>query len=177
RDTAVVGALLGVASGAVLVTTGVSTPLWQVVVGTALMGAGLGLITTALLVGLQSTVGWSQRGVVTGGVMFSRFLGQSLGAAIFGAITNVVLLHWLSTPPASLSGRIPSSVDGVSGALVGGHPEPDVAAYLRDALNASTHAVFLGLLLAAVVTLALLLLVVPRHFPTHSDEPETIAQR
>lgn len=103
--------------------------------------------------------------------MFSRFLGQSVGAAIFGAITNVVLLRWLNNPPMTLSGRVPNSIDGVSGTLVEGHPEPDVADYLREALNASTHAVFVGLLLAAITTVVLLLVLVPRHIPTYQDQP------
>lgn len=42
RDTAVVGALFAVAAGVALVTTTTTSPLWQVVLGTALMGAGLG---------------------------------------------------------------------------------------------------------------------------------------
>jgi hypothetical protein len=103
--------------------------------------------------------------VVTGGAMFSRFLGQSLGAAIFGAVTNAVLKNKLESAPAALAGKIPTRVDGISELLAGGHPSPDAAAYLRESLQASTHAVFLGLLAAAVGTAVLLLLVVPRRFP------------
>ena len=69
----------------------------------ALTGAGLGLLTTTLLVGMQSTVGWSGRGVITGGVMFSRFLGQSIGAAVFGAVTNTVLVQVAAGPAARTS--------------------------------------------------------------------------
>jgi hypothetical protein len=163
RDTAAVGALLTIAAGVVFVLIPPDAHVWQPVLGSALMGAGLGLIMSPLIVGLQSTVDWGRRGVVTGGAMFSRFLGQSIGAAVFGAVTNAVLSHRLASAPASLEG-LPDDVDGVSRTLTNGHESAAVAAYLRDALDASTHAVFTGLLIAGVVTL-LILLVVPRHFP------------
>jgi MFS family permease len=168
RDTAAIGALLTVASGVIFVLVPAQAHVWQPVLGSAVMGAGLGLIMSPLIVGLQSTVGWGERGVVTGGVMFSRFLGQSIGAAVFGAVTNAVLSQQLQSAPASLRGRLPMSVDGISRTLTGGHESPDVARYLRDALHSSTHAVFLGLLAAAVLTL-LILLLVPRKFPVAED--------
>jgi MFS family permease len=170
RDTALVGALLTVASGIIFVLVPQDAGVWQPVLGSAVMGSGLGLIMSPLVVGLQSTVGWGQRGVVTGGAMFSRFLGQSIGAAVFGAVTNAVLSHRLSSAPASLQGRLPDDVDGVSHTLTSGHESAAVAAYLRDALHASTHAVFAGLLAAAVLTL-LVLLLVPRRFPLLDEQP------
>ena len=170
RNTAIVGGGLTVAAGMVFSSTAATAGIWQPVFGGALMGAGLGLLTTALIVGLQSTVGWSQRGVITGGAIFSRFLGQSLGAAVFGAVTNSVLLHRLASAPPRLHGQVPTTVDGISGALRGGHPNPQVGAYLRAAIQASTHAVFVGLLLAAILTVVLLMFV-PRHFPRLAEEP------
>jgi hypothetical protein len=127
-----------------------------------------------LLVGLQSTVGWSERGVLTGGAMFARFLGQSIGAAVFGAVTNAVLSQRLQSPPAELRGQLPTRVDDISRTLTGGHESVEVAGYLRNALDASTHAVFAGLLVAAVVTL-LILLVVPRHFPSVAHDQALLA--
>jgi MFS family permease len=167
RDTAVIGALFAIASGAVFVLMGENAPVWQPVIGSLLMGAGMGLITAPLLVGLQSTVEWGERGVVTGGAMFSRVLGQSLGAAVFGAVTNAVLAARLDAAPASLKGSVPGTVDEVSRAL-GAHPSPAAADFMRAALHASTHAVFVALLVFAVATLVVLLVVVPRHFPTLS---------
>jgi multidrug resistance protein len=164
RDTAAAGAVLAIAAGVVFVLIPADAHVWQPVLGSALMGAGLGLIMSPLIVGLQSTVDWGQRGVITGGVMFSRFLGQSVGAAVFGAVTNAVLSHRRSSAPPGLEELVPGDVDGISHTLTDGHESPAVAAYLRDALDASTHAVFTGLLIAGVLTL-LILLVVPRRFP------------
>ncbi len=171
RDTALVGSVLAIAAGLVFASTGENAPVIQPVVGSALMGAGLGLITTSLIVGLQSTVGWSQRGVITGGAIFSRFLGQSVGAAVFGAVTNSVLLHRLQSAPSDLRGAVPTTVDGVSRTLHTGHPQAAVHDYLRAALQASTHAVFVGLLLASALTAVLLAVFVPRRFPTGDDAP------
>ena len=136
RNTALIGSGFAIASGVVFTLMGDHAQLWQPIVGSALMGAGMGLIVSPLIVGLQNTVGWSQRGTITGGAMFARFLGQSLGAAVFGAVVNTVL----------------RDQRGHSHAV---------------AINASTHAVFEGLLIAAIATAAILILVVPRHFPSY----------
>jgi MFS family permease len=169
RDTALVGGLFTIAAGCVFTQLGMDAPVWQPVLGALLMGAGMGLITSALIVGLQSTVDWGRRGVVTGGAMFSRFLGQSLGAAVFGAVTNAVLLHQLRAAPPDVRGQVPGSVDQVSRALQG-HASATAETFMRSALHASTHAVFVGLLAAGVLT-CLLLLLVPRRFPMYVEEP------
>jgi EmrB/QacA subfamily drug resistance transporter len=54
-------------------------------------GCGLGLIAGPALIAAQSTVGWSQRGVVTGTNMFARSIGSAVGVAVFGAIANGTL--------------------------------------------------------------------------------------
>ncbi|MFE9997253.1 MFS transporter [Streptomyces avermitilis] len=53
-----------------------------------LLGVGLGLLQPALLVGVQAAVGWDGRGVATANLMFCRETGQSVGAALFGAVFN-----------------------------------------------------------------------------------------
>jgi len=58
--------------------------------------------------------------------------------------------------------------------MAGGHEDPVVAAFLREALQASTHAVFLGLLIAGIATVVILIVLVPRRFPSGDlpvDEP------
>lgn len=146
RDTALVGTMFATASGVVFTMLGAHAHIWQPVLGSALMGVGMGLIVSPLIVGLQNTVGWAQRGVVTGGAMFARFLGQSVGAAVFGAVTNSVLRS---------------------------HAHEVEAAQM----DASTHAVFIGLLIAAVVTFVLLVVVVPRNFPTYQEPQVSQAGR
>ena len=52
----------------------------------AVTGAGLGFLNTAIMVTLQSSVGWSQRGVVTGLVQFSRTIGGAVGVGLLGGV-------------------------------------------------------------------------------------------
>lgn len=101
RDTALAGALLATVAGVGLSLLRHDAAVWQPVLCTAVMGAGMGLLFTPLIVGLQNTVGWSQRGTITGGTMFSRFLGQSLGAAAYGAIFNAGLRAHAHSPQAA----------------------------------------------------------------------------
>jgi len=140
RNTALCGAVIAVAAGVGLSLLGAESAAWQAAACAGLLGAGMGLLFSPLIVGLQSTVGWGERGTITGGLMYSRFLGQSIGAACFGGVANTVLRQH------------------------GGAARP-------AALHASTHAVFVGVLVVAVATVGLLLLV-PSRFPLHRSGTE-----
>ena len=121
----------------------------------------------ATVVGPQATVTWRERGVVTGTVMFCRFLGQSVGAAIFGAVFNATLGSRLAAAPASLRGHLPAQVNQVGGALT--RPAglgQAAAAYLRAAITAATRDVYWGLAAAAAATLIAAAVMVPRRFAT-----------
>src|SRR5438067_10655284 len=48
----------------------------------------MGVCNTACIVSTQASVGWSDRGMATSSTMFMRIVGQSVGAAVFGAILN-----------------------------------------------------------------------------------------
>ncbi len=123
-----------------------------------LLGLGLGFFSTPVLVGMQSIVGWHQRGVVTSSQMFARFLGQSLGAALFGAIFNSSLSRALHAQGMTLElaelDRIvtlaQSSIDAK-------------AALLRSAITSATADLYLGML-ALLVCMALALVWTPRNF-------------
>ena len=137
-----------------------------------MLGAGLGLhLGVPRSWGAQSTVSWGQRGVVTGTVMFCRYLGQSLGAAIFGAIFNAALSEKLHGAPAALRDRLPGQVSGVATAL--SRPQDLGRAaedYLRAALATATTHVYAALTVVAALTIAGALLIMPRHFSTAAGE-------
>ena len=126
------------------------------------MGAGFGLISTPLMVGVQSTVDWGQRGVVTGANMFSRYFGQSLGAAVFAAIFNSVLFDKLTAAPANLQNALPK-VNEVVEVLQSAHSDSAIQIYLQQSFFDSTHTVYIGMLTVALLTL-LILLFTPKHF-------------
>jgi len=144
----------------------VQAQVWQLVADTFVLGMGLGLLSVCVVVGPQSTVGWNQRGVVTGSVMFCRYLGQSLGAAIFGAIFNASLIARLRRAPPPLRPYLPHGASGVSATI--GHTASlgPAVGYLRAAIAAAAHNVYVGLVIAAVATIVVIAVVIPRHMST-----------
>jgi len=86
RFTASLGGLLTVASGALLLLRPDGAGVYWFATATCIMGAGLGLGSTASIVSVQQKVGWSQRGVATGVVMFLRQLGSTFGVAVLGGV-------------------------------------------------------------------------------------------
>ncbi len=169
RDTALIGAALIflASSGFLLMPT--PQPVWAVVLDQVALGAGFGLLFTPLLVGLQSVVGWEQRGVVTSANIFSRYLGQSFGAAMFGAIFNAAVADRLTGAPASIAKALPTNVNDIIGALHDAATGPAAETYLRDTIALATRHLFMGMAAIGVLVLCLLL-VVPRRFPTSAHD-------
>ncbi|MFS0894611.1 MFS transporter [Microbacterium sp. 179-I 3D3 NHS] len=55
------------------------------------LGFGLGWTAAPTLIAAQASVGWGERGSVTGMNAFARSAGSAVGVAIFGAISNAVI--------------------------------------------------------------------------------------
>ncbi|WP_141726675.1 MFS transporter, partial [Actinacidiphila rubida] len=68
-------------------------PAWQPAALMLLLGMALGVFQLPLIVGVQSSVGYAQRGTATSSILFCRQFGQSVGAALFGAVANATLAH------------------------------------------------------------------------------------
>jgi EmrB/QacA subfamily drug resistance transporter len=180
RDTALIGAGICLVAVAAFLLLPVRAQVWQLVADTFVLGMGLGLLSVCVVVGPQSTVGWDQRGVVTGSVMFCRYLGQSLGAAVFGAIFNASLNARLRAAPAPLRSHLPDSASGVSATIGHTASHGPAVGYLRAAISAATHNIYVGLVIAAVATIAIIAVVIPRHMSTAASQdraPEQAAGR
>lgn len=167
RNTALCGILIVIIGASTFLFLPFPGPVWSLVAIQMTLGAGFGLITTPLLVGIQSTVEWGQRGVVTGTSMFSRYFGQSIGAAVFAAIFNSVLTDKITEAPANLKSHLPS-VNKVVEVLQSHKSVSDVNLYLREAFFSATHNVYAGMVVAGLITLTILLLT-PAKFPTLKD--------
>ncbi|MBV7669205.1 MFS transporter [Streptomyces halstedii] len=167
RNTAITGmsaALLALLAFPLLPFPGAA---WQPALLMLLLGAALGLFQLPLIVGVQSTVGWSERGTTTASVLFCRQVGQSLGAALFGAVANATLASRLAGAPMP---GLPGDLDGVSRALQSPAALPSAATdYLRRAVATATDHVFVGAAGAAVLALLVLLVMAPRRFPVLDD--------
>jgi EmrB/QacA subfamily drug resistance transporter len=91
RATAIFGAALVVVGTVILAAFSATPSILVVAIACFIVGVGFGFSAVPSLVAAQSSVEWNERGVVTGLNMFSRSLGQALGAAILGAVANGVI--------------------------------------------------------------------------------------
>ncbi|RYM33481.1 MFS transporter [Brumimicrobium glaciale] len=139
-------------------------PAWSLVTIQMMMGAGFGLISTPLLVGVQSTVEYEQRGVVTGANIFSRYFGQSLGAAIFAVVFNYGIKSKMESVPQSLQAELPT-VNQVVDVMQSKETSAELRLFLREIFFDSTHSVYVGITIMAVITF-LILIWTPAKFPT-----------
>ena len=149
RETSLIGAVLVLMATAGFLLLPRPQPVYLLVIDQALIGAGFGLLSTPSMVGVQSMVPWQQRGVVTSANVFSRNLGQSLGAAIFGAVFNNTFLHQMKSAPASIS---LSSGNVMETIHTPGLPA-SAKAFIRSAINLSMQHVYWGCALFALVIL------------------------
>jgi MFS family permease len=171
RDTALIGSGLVVAGILLTLLLTASSRVWQVAAACFVVGAGLGLMNSPVLVAVQSTVGWARRGVVTGTNMFCRSLGSAVGAAVLGAVANATLAHRFAHPPAALAGRLPASVDATRLVLGGtSRDESAVAAFIRAALFDATHHVFWTLTAVSVAGLVAVALLPRKVVPLDFDD-------
>lgn len=178
RHTAIIGmsgALLALLCFQLLPYPGAA---WQPALIMLLLGAALGLFQLPLIVGVQSTVGWTERGTTTASVLFCRQVGQSLGAALFGAVANGVLASRLADAPVP---GLPGDLDAVSHALDAPAALSAAATdYLRRAVDSATDHVFAGAAGAAALALLVLIVLAPRRFPVldeHENENDPGARK
>lgn len=117
--------------------------------GSLVMGLGMGTSSVCCLVLIQEIVSPAERGSATASNLFSRNLGSTLGATLFGAVLNYGLRH-TAYLPAGGADVLRRLLDAP-----GGHLSGELS--IRLALQQSLHLTFLALLaiaLAAVVSMA-----------------------
>lgn len=122
-------------------------PVYLIVADQVLMGAGFGLLSTPVLVGVQDMVGWNQRGVVTGMISFTRNLGQSLGAAIFGAIFNNSFQQQMNQAPPGMAEEASDILKVLKSAEISVVKKE----FLQKAVSTSTVYIFIGLTVFALI--------------------------
>jgi hypothetical protein len=70
-------------------------------IASAVIGAGMGTFTSPLLIVIQSSVDWGQRGAATALNQFSRTIGGAVGVAAMG----VILQRYVASASAPLQAR------------------------------------------------------------------------
>ncbi|MBD0746510.1 transporter [Streptomyces sp. CBMA152] len=167
RDSAVIGIGLAALILAAFPLLPFPGHAWQPALIMLALGGALGLFQLPLIIAVQSCVGWSERGTATASVLFCRQVGQSVGAALFGAVANATITGRLASVPVA---GLPSDLDSVSRALA--HPgglSVSAVDYLRRSVATAVDHVYVGAALAAVVALLVLLLLAPRRFPVLAE--------
>jgi len=164
RTTGYTGAI-GIMAGAALLIT--LTPLSSIVhaaVGVSVLGIGLGFCNTTWIVSVQTRVAYEQRGSATSAVLFMRFLGQALGAAIAGVILSLGLRY-----------AVPEVADPL-GRLLDPQAAIALAGPARASLATAVSHAFRGIfVLTALMGLAVLVLALqlPRGIGAgHSSQPD-----
>lgn len=131
-------------AGLLLLST-MSTGTSQTVVSfhMVVLGAGIGMVMQVLILVVQNDADHRDLGVVTSAAAFFRSLGGSIGAAAFGAILTAGLGRWLPrlVPAEALAGIDPAALQG-SPAMIASLPGP-VRDGIAEAFARSIHTVFL----------------------------------
>jgi EmrB/QacA subfamily drug resistance transporter len=95
------GTILAVAGTSLLLTLDRTTPVLAVAAFCLVIGLGMGLTVSPTVVATQSSVGWTDRGVVTANNLFLRSMGSAVGVAVFGAIANATIGSAVSDAPGA----------------------------------------------------------------------------
>jgi MFS family permease len=120
--------------------------------GSLVMGFGMGVASVSSLILIQEIVTASQRGSATASNLFSRNLGSTLGATMFGAVLNYGLNH-------AKGGVITS--DQLRQVLVSPPTGSGSDSTIRLALQHSLHLTFSTMLLTSMVIVLLAMLIPP----------------
>jgi EmrB/QacA subfamily drug resistance transporter len=95
KNTCILGGFLTII-GAVAIALGLDLGATFIALTMFVLGMGLGFYSNALIITIQSSVVWNQRGVATANNMFMRTLGCTIGVAALGSVLNASLLKNLS---------------------------------------------------------------------------------
>jgi EmrB/QacA subfamily drug resistance transporter len=106
RLTAGIGAFLVVIGVGMVTLFQVNTGLPFIIVAMAVIGSGLGLMSTAFVIAVQNAVPWNMRGVATASTQFVRTIGGTVGVALMGTILNTQMAQLF----APIFARFPSAV-------------------------------------------------------------------
>jgi EmrB/QacA subfamily drug resistance transporter len=156
RWLALVGALLLVLGAIMLAVRPPGGGILWVGLSSAVIGAGLGTISTPVLIVIQSSVPWDQRGSATALNQFSRTIGGAVGVAALG----ILLVARLKDEAARL---------GLPPAVIANPLHPGAGAAAQALLGAGLETVFWALVGLAVATLLAALAILLRGGSLESD--------
>lgn len=143
-------ALSAVSAAAVALLLSPNSGLVLPAIGTACFGAGIGFANTPLLIAVQSSVDWKQRGVATASTMFFRTVGGALSIGALGAILAAALSRNPSIPVEAANRLLGPD----HGASLGPQTLQQLSRMLTTSLTTIFWLIFALSVLAFVVSLA-----------------------
>lgn len=93
RATARLGGTLILCGTLIFLGLSPATGVWVAVAGSLVTGFGMGFLMVTCVILVQGSVEWRDRGSATASNLFSRTLGNTLGAAVLGGALNIFLQH------------------------------------------------------------------------------------
>jgi EmrB/QacA subfamily drug resistance transporter len=91
RGTAVFGSVVAVAGTVIMIFLAPDRGAALAIGGPLIAGFGMGLANNAMVVAIQVNAAWSERGVATSSLVYTRIVGQAMGTAAYGGILNAAL--------------------------------------------------------------------------------------
>ncbi|MFM0596262.1 MULTISPECIES: MDR family MFS transporter [Paraburkholderia] len=131
--------------------------------GSLIMGFGMGTSSVSSLVLIQEIVGMDERGSATASNLFSRNLGSTLGATLFGAVLNFGLTHSKSLVVVT-SDQLKALLQNQAASL----GDSDM---IRMVLHQSLHLTFISLFVIAIFVVVLFAFVPPVSIRTARPMP------
>ncbi|ASL48172.1 Multidrug resistance protein 3 [Burkholderia sp. AD24] len=131
--------------------------------GSLIMGFGMGTSSVSSLVLIQEIVGMDERGSATASNLFSRNLGSTLGATLFGAVLNFGLTHSKGLAVVT-SAQLKALLQNQAASL----GDSDM---IRMVLHQSLHLTFISLFVIAIFVVVLLAFVPPVSIRTARPVP------
>jgi EmrB/QacA subfamily drug resistance transporter len=186
--TLVAGCVLMLLVGAPFVADNAVLRALVILVASFICGAGFGLNTTTMLIAVQTSVPWSQRGVSTAAVQFFRNMGNAVAAAILGAVLSATLASSLTSdrvqslvrelPPETLKANSDPTLGPVN-VLFDLNLRDIVPQAIRSALEQALAGglwwVFFSMLIMALLA-AVVVLRFPRVVTAAADAPDAPPQ-
>src|SRR6202034_2198692 len=139
---------------ALLITLDRDAAFMRLGAATLLVGFGMGFCNQTFLLSMQGSVHWNQRGVATSSFLFARTIGQTIGAAIGGAMLNFGVARQVTGAGDALERLLdPGRRDALG---------TDTMARLGSAIADALHEVYIVAGVLAVATLVIVLLLPAR---------------
>jgi MFS family permease len=166
------GLAISVGGLVLLAVNGPDSPLWLLLLGLGLFGAGFGLTVTPRSSAAMDALGRGAFGMASAGVTVARMIGMAVGLAVLTAFgtSRIEALSLILTDQAARDAALPPALQG--------RPlgDPLVIAALEEYASGQAASILSGLfLIASVVLLAAILPTLLMHGPRALPGRATIA--